>query len=603
MKGSMRGDRGSAIEPRISFWSGEGRDARSCVLILASLAVVVCLAGVLLLVVVGGGLLNRLTGPQLAEGGTPWPGDSAVLTVAVSPGMRETFQGLVDAFNRQGRATPDGKGMRVEIVALTPQEMVDRSLAAPAFQALAPDSSLWVNQLERRWAAMGDEDGIADDEAVIPLGNRRTTRVARYAASPIVIAAWEEVARDLGWPNEPVGWEDIQRKATEDSTFKWNHPSTNHASGLLATLAEFYAGANLTRGLTEEAATAEETLAYVQAVEATVRFYGESEDVILEQLAVEGRDFLDAFVAQEQVVVTWNDAHPDNRLVALYPAEGTLWADHPLALLSLGGAQEAAVTENQEHTFSALTEFLQSEEVQRGLLAAGYRPADLDIALDEPGSPFADTDAVDWRQPETTLQIPSASVVDVVQNVWWYTKRPTNVFLVVDSSGSMGGEKLSLTKEALKTFVSQIRGDRDRVGLVEFGTGIKAAEPLEPLDDARRASLIARIEGMTADGNTALLDAVWRAYDDLQRRADVEAINALVVMTDGQENASTRSAADLIWQLEEEGAVDVVVFTIAFGRDADRSLLERVAEAGEGQFRRADETDIEELYRVISTYF
>lgn len=580
-----------------SWW--ESVDRRSCVLGVLILSVVVCVVGGLATFIVGERLLESLRSEPQEQ--TGWSTDSAVLTVAVSPGMAETFEGLLEDFHAQGMTTPDGTSIQVQTVELSPGQMVDRALDGPSFQALAPDSSLWLNQLERRWAALREGDG--GDEALIPLGNRRVSRVVRYAASPIVIAAWEDVARELGWPAEPVGWEAIQRKATTDSTFKWNHPSTSHASGLLATLAEFYAGANLTRGLTKEAATSEETLSYVQAVEATVRFYGESEDVILEQLAQEGRGFLDAFVAQEQVVLRWNANHPGERLVALYPAEGTLWADHPLALLALGEGSEPAVTANQERTFAALAEFLSSEEVQRELLAAGYRPADLEIALDEAGSPFAEGMAVDWRQPETTLQVPSAAVVEVVQNVWWYTKRPTNVFLVVDTSGSMEGEKLRLTKEALKAFVSQIRGERDRVGLVEFGSDIKSLEPLVPLDDERRRRLTQSIEGMEASGNTALLDAVWRAHDDLQREADEDAINALVVMTDGQENESWRSIEELGWVLEQEGPIDVVVFTIAFGRDADEGLLRRLAEAGGGQLRRADETDIEELYRVISTYF
>ncbi|WP_410969790.1 hypothetical protein, partial [Salmonella sp. SAL4450] len=76
----------------------------------------------------------------------------------------------------------------------------------------------------------------------------------------------------------------IQEKATNDPSFKWNHSATNNASGLLATLAEFYAGAGLTRGLTKDAATAKETLDYVQAVESTVKFYGEGEEVITQRL-------------------------------------------------------------------------------------------------------------------------------------------------------------------------------------------------------------------------------------------------------------------------------------------------------------------------------
>jgi Ca-activated chloride channel family protein len=567
------------------------------------LSLIVCLMGALVIAIVGGRLVNTLATPREVEEQARWSADSATLTIAVSPGMADTFQALAEDFNRLEQRTPDGQTMEVRTMVLAPEKMVDQSLETPFFQALAPDSSLWLNQLERRWATLTDEEQAVDEEALIPIGNRRTSAVVRYAASPIVIVAWEEVARDLGWPERAVGWEEIQRKATEDADFKWNHPSTGHASGLLATLAEFYAGAGLTRGLTPQAATDEQTLEYVKAVEATVRFYGESEDVIVERLATEGRDFLDAFVAQEQVVVGWNQSQAGERLVAIYPAEGTLWADHPLALLALGGPDETAVTDNQNRAFHAFAEFLTGPEVQGRLLAAGYRPADLSIALDAGESPFAASDAVDWRQPKTTLQIPSASVVEVVQNVWWYTKRPTNVYLVVDTSGSMGGNKLARTQEALQAFVNQIKGERDRLGLIEFGTGVKSFEPLQPLDDDRRQTLIRQIDRMEATGDTALLDAVRRAYDSLQDTADTEAINAIVAMTDGRENASGSSIGDLEWRFRQEAPAKVVVFTIAFGNDADEDLLQRIADAGDGQFRRADETDIEALYEIISTYF
>jgi Ca-activated chloride channel family protein len=603
MKQPTLSERGMDGGPVISWWRRVSSSQRSCLLLTFVLASVICLGGTLLTILVGGRLWNALTAPEEMESSAPWAPDSAVLTIAVSPGMAPTLETLADGFNRQELSTPDGKTMEVRTVEMAPQEMVEQSLQAPDFQALTPDSSLWLDQLERQWVSGKTGEQFDQGEALIPLGLQRSSRVERYATTPIVIAAWEDVARDLGWPDSPIGWEEIQQKATEDPDFKWNHPSTSHASGLLATLAEFYAGAGRTRGLTERDATDEDTLAYVQAVEATVRFYGESEDVIVQKLAEQGRSFLDAFVAQEQVVVDWNRAHPDEPLVAIYPAEGTLWTDHPLALLALEGEGETAITDNQSRAFNAFAAFLKAPDAQRQLLAAGYRPVDLSISLDQEGSPFAGTEMVDWRQPQTTLQMPSASVVEVVQNVWWYTKRPTNVYLVVDTSGSMSGDKLARTQEALKAFISQIRGDRDRVGLIEFGTDIKSVEQLETLDDARRQALMERIERMEADGETALMDAVWHGYESLRRSADDEAINALVVMTDGRENASSRGVADLTWRFEQEGSVDVVVFTIAFGRGADERLLERIAEAGDGQFRRADQTDIEELYRIISTYF
>ncbi len=536
-----------------------------------------------------------------APAGPTWTADSADLTVAVSPMMAPVLSQLADDFNARNQTTPDGRNMTVTIAAVNPEKMVVEALGNPPFQAISPDSSLWLDQLEQRWTDAGIPQ---ESDSVIPLGQSRTSGQVRYAVSPVVIAAWEEVARELGWPDQAVGWQDIQRIATSDPDFKWNHSSTNTASGLLATLAEFYAGAGLVRGLTAEAATAQSTLDYVQAVEATIRFYGEGEEVIVQRLAAEGRNFLDAFVGQERVVIEWNRTHPGERLIAIYPAEGTLWTDHPLALLELGAsAAELSVTDNQRLTYRAFAEFLTGRESQLALLAAGYRPADLDIPLDGPDSPFAGADAVDWREPQTTLQMPPPSVINVVLDAWRYTKRPTNVYLVVDTSGSMEGEKIRRTREALAAFVEQVQGSRDRVGIVEFASSVKSFAPLSTLDDASRRDLLDIIDDMQAIGGTALIDAVYAAVEDLQSQRDDQAINAVVVMTDGLDNDSRRSLNDLSRLLQSHNGMPVVLFTIAFGRDADESLLTRMAEAGNGQFRRADETDIEELYRIISTYF
>jgi len=575
------------------------RQQRRLATLLVGIGLLCVLGGA---VIYGGRFVIDWLGERLDRGGTSRPAESGTtaveLTIAVSPAMKPAFDKLVATFND----APPAGALPILTLELSPDKMVEESLqAAPAFQALAPDSSLWFHELEQRWAAaVGESEG----GAVIPIANRRTSTPVRFAVSPIVVVAWESVARDLGWPYEPLGWQEIQRKATRDSQFKWNHPSTNNASGLLATLAEFYAGAGLTRGLTEEAATDPATLEYVRAVEATVRFYGEGEAVILERLRSEGRAFLDAFVAQEQVVIAWNQAQPSERLVAIYPAEGTLWADHPLALLELDALSEA-----QRRTYQDFVTFLTGAEAQRMLLSAGYRPADLAIALDETGSPFAadasgGPRAVDPSQPQTTLQMPSQQVVEVVRNVWWYTKRPTNVFLVVDTSGSMEeGSKMNRAKEALLAFLDNIRGDRDQVGLVEFGTGVKRIEPLRPLTDQGQEQFAAVIRSLQPRGNTALLDAVWEAHQQIMLADDPEAINAIVVMTDGLENASDRSTIELQRAFDENQAQRIVVFTIGFGGDADVKLLQQIALMGGGQFRRADETDIEELYRVISTYF
>ena len=106
-----------------------------------------------------------------------------------------------------------------------------------------------------------------------------------------------------------------------------------------------------------------------------------------------------------------------------------------------------------------------------------------------------------------------------------------------------------------------------------------------------------------ATARTALIDAVYAAANDLIAQGDTGAINAIVVMTDGQENESYYRLRDVEELLAQAGDAKPVIFTIAFGIDADEQMLQEMARIGQGQFRRADETDIEELYRLISTYF
>src|SRR5512133_3249768 len=348
-------------------------------------AVGIVLGGVLLLCcavsLVGWAVSRTPTSQPAASGSGTVAVDprSAKLTIAYSPEKAALIKGLADRFNAQNARTPDGQRMQVALVELTPEDMVNQALAGAAFQALSPDSSLWLDQLNRRWA----QSQQTQPGEIAP---RLAGDPVRYAITPIVIAAWETTARELGWPDKAVSWRSLQARAQSDANFKWSHPSTAYASGLLATLAEFYAGAGVQRGLTAEMAQAPKTVEFVTAVEKTVRHYGEGELPTIQRVAKEGPGALDAFVISEQLVVAFNTGtfgKPPARLVALYPAEGTLWADHPLALL-----ETPALTANQRRTFQALREFLAQPDVQSEVLRAGYRPADLKIPLDGPGTPL-----------------------------------------------------------------------------------------------------------------------------------------------------------------------------------------------------------------------
>ena len=516
------------------------------------------------------------------------PEIESALVVAYSPEKEPAFTTLVDSFNAEGFETPDGEAVTVKGVSLDPEAMVNAVLDGDAsFQAMTPDSTVWLGQLDQEWSEQAGPDATAVGETV------------RYAISPVVIATWESVAQEMGWPERPIGWQDLLKRAQSDPEFRWSHPSTSSASGLLATLAEFYAGVGKTRGLTIEDVTAQETLDYVAALERTVRFYGEGDEpALIEQALVEGKGFLDAFVVQEQMVVDYNKRRQGQEaLVALYPVEGTLWEDHPLALLETGD-----LTPLQRQTFARFGDYLLSPEAQQVVLQHGYRPADLATSLDSADSPLTAANGVDASEPKTTLQVPNANVIKVVRDVWWYTKRHTNVYLVVDTSGSMEGQKLAQAQAALRIFIDQIKGDKERVGLIEFATYVYPTVDLDEMG-ANRVALQMAVDRMEAQGDTALLDGVYEAYQRLQALGDSERINAIVVMTDGQENNSNTSLRKLVAELERSYPTQVVVFSIAYGDDADMDTLRWISEPTGGQVRQGDPETILDLYKVLSTYF
>jgi Ca-activated chloride channel family protein len=534
-------------------------------------------------------LISRVLGPtDSGELATPVP--TTALAVAYSPEKEIAFKALVDGFNSKRLQTPDGQPMQVAAIQLDPEAMVNAALEGNAqFQAMTPDSSVWLGQLDEEWSQkLGSQDATLVGETV------------RYAVSPVVIAMWEDLAREMGWPDQAIGWQDLLTRAQADPNFRWSHPATSSASGLLATLAEFYAGAGKTRGLTIEDVQAQSTLDYVAALEKTVRYYGEgNEPAIIDQALKEGRNFLDAFVVQEQMVVYYNNYRQpgQERLVAIYPAEGALWEDHPLALL-----ETTNLTTLQRQVFAAFRDYLLSPEAQQLILRHGYRPADLSIPLDGPDSPLTADAGVNPAEPKTALQVPNASIVRVVRDVWWYTKRHTNVYLVVDTSGSMRGEKLAQAQEALRIFLDQIQGDLERVGMVQFASAANVRIYLDELGNNRTA-LEQEIERLQAEGNTALVDGVYEAFQNLEALGDTERINAIVVMTDGKENNSAMSLHTLVQRLQTESKVPVVIFCIAYGSDADMETLQAIAEPTGGQVREGNLETIQDLYKVLSTYF
>jgi Ca-activated chloride channel family protein len=84
-------------------------------------------------------------------------------------------------------------------------------------------------------------------------------------------------------------------------------------------------------------------------------------------------------------------------------------------------------------------------------------------------------------------------------------------------------------------------------------------------------------------------------------------INAVVVLSDGEDTDSSRNLMSVLDELSSQGdsATQIRVFTIAYSATAEGAAeaLEEIAAASGGQYYEGGTEDIESVYRSISSFF
>lgn len=147
------------------------------------------------------------------------------------------------------------------------------------------------------------------------------------------------------------------------------------------------------------------------------------------------------------------------------------------------------------------------------------------------------------------------------------------LIIVLDKSGSMGGSKLELAKEASKAAVNVLRDDQ-MIGLVAFDYNHYWPVRLQTAD--RREQINENISMIVAGGETNIYPALREAHQELVN-IDSE-IKHVILLSDGRSLPD-----DFATLVEEMAAADETVSTVAVGNGADRELLNSIAEWGNGR--------------------
>jgi Ca-activated chloride channel family protein len=232
----------------------------------------------------------------------------------------------------------------------------------------------------------------------------------------------------------------------------------------------------------------------------------------------------------------------------------------------------------------------------------GFRPGDPKAKA---GGSVSSANGVDPSQPKIELKVPEPKVLNRVLTTWRRDRKPANVLLVLDNSGSMGDEnKLEQAKTGLRGFFANA-APQDRIGLMKFSARPQLLVPLAPFG-TNKGRLQTAVDQIFPDADTALFQATAAGIAVVKKRADTSRINAVVLLTDGQDTAGGVSESQLLTALEQEGRAEtggVKLYTIAYGADADKALLARFADATGGKPFEGDTSNIASVYLSISSFF
>lgn len=166
------------------------------------------------------------------------------------------------------------------------------------------------------------------------------------------------------------------------------------------------------------------------------------------------------------------------------------------------------------------------------------------------------------------------------------TSQPLDIVLVLDTSGSMSGSKMTNLKNAANSFIDSTadnnRGleqdQQTRLAIVRFASGANTERQLNYVTDQNAQQYKSTINGFRASGATYAEEGLQQAQNELDRngRADVQQI--VIFFTDGEPNHGNgfdnEVAAKAVNTAHEMKQGGTIVYAIGVMNGADASVTD-----------------------------
>lgn len=486
--------------------------------------------------------------------GCSLPGTGPSLVI-VSGSENELLESIIKRFARS-------KGAQVD---MQYKGSVDIMLDLANGIAMNADAVWPANSL---WLTLGDSRKVIKHEESI-------------MHSPVVFGVKRSVAGKLGWLDRPVAIADIL-EAAEAGQLRFCMTSASQSnSGASAYLGFIHAMAGspvvLTLDHLNDPGVQDKVRRLLKRVNRSSGSSGWLNEMMLEEY-----DQFDAMVNYESMIIEANQAlekRGREPMVAIYPVDGLMIADSPLAYVNKGD-------DKKETFFKELQAYLLSEGVQKEILDLGRRT----------GLVGFDTKDVDLRvfNPQWGIDIsriispiPTPTSETILEALHLYQggglRKPSLTAYVLDFSGSMKGNGDHALKQAISLLLDPAQSrryllqpsSRDVHIVIPFDSQPRGIKRLGGNNPQELNELNQYIQHLDANGGTDIYAGISSAYEEMMKVPDFEEyFPAVILMTDGKSDGQLNSVQQVIPRLP--GGAPIPVFCIAFG-DAEEGQLKSIA--------------------------
>lgn len=489
--------------------------------------------------------------------------------------------------------------------------------------------------------------------------------VSDVIVRPVIgIVTYEEMARCLGWPEKEIGYSDIIALRDDplgwarypDAKIEWGQkpllaftdPTTSSTGRSLHLALYSFAADKAPEDLTIEDIYDEDVIDYVKNFQSLIDHYLIGTTVLNTKI-YQGPRYGHFFIMPEDNLIHLYEgtekayvngiestAPPiEDRMVMIYPKEGSMPRNNIAGIV-----QADWVTEEQIEASQQWIDFIRADEQQQMFMAAGFRPG-TDMNLDYPGSKISKEYGLNPDEPKVILNpsFTKPEVAQAIDDAWEEVKRPGIVTFVLDTSGSMSGNKINQAKNGMERTLDAM-AQNNQVGFISFNTKIDKIVTVKPLQESKW-EICDAVDKMRAQGDTALYDAIIEGIRMTDATIGEEnSIRAVVVLTDGKCNKGSQELDSIIKMMstdevniiqfsgmenestgsDERGSRvnkndiigfdlkivtthDIQIFFIGIGGDADMEVGRILSEGTGAEYQGVTEGDLANVMEEFSKYF